>query len=281
MSFMKKIIAALLCAALLICLSACGEGSQQPSIAPVSSAAASSRVQSVAEPSEPAVDRRTPVRIMPIGDAMTEGDYYDVCGAYRAPLIKMLESDGVPYEFVGLYNTASENIPSGQQMHSSWDGASIFAVEKELPKMISLNPDIILLMFGRGEANDGINGEAFIEYFDKYIISKILKYFPYTEVYVASIPPIRELGGPKKMDKRDIAQRVTNPLIRELVEAKKAEGKKIEYVDMSLESTGLTWEDFSVDDNIKPLQSGNDKLAAVWHNAIKDKVAAISAEINR
>ena len=60
-----------------------------------------------------------------------------------------------------------------------------------------------------------------------------------------------------------------------------AEGKKIEFVDMSIEATGLTWEDFVTSDFVHPLAAGYEKIATQWHNAIKDKVAEISAEINK
>ena len=146
--------------------------------------------------------------------------------------------------------------------------------------MINLDPDIILVMVGRGESIDGINGEEFIAYFDKYVVKKLIKYFPDAVIYVASIPPVRAYAGPKEMDERDVAQTVTNPLIKSLIEAKKAEGSNIEWVEMNLETTGLVWEDFTVDDNVNPLPSGNEKLAAVWYNAIKDKIAEISDDIN-
>ncbi len=274
---MKRIIAIILCIAMLALSSACDSGDAVTPSADTSSVAdaSSEAASSIAE------ETKTPVKILPIGDSMTEGSRHDDCGGYRVPLIKMLEKDNVPYEFVGLYDTASDNTVSGQAMHSGKDGATIFEIEKALPKMINLKPDIILLMVGRQEATDGIHAEKFIEYFDKYIIKKIIKYFPDAVVYVSSIPPVREYAGPKRMDENDIAQKVTNPLMKALIEAKQAEGASIEWVDMSLEATGLTWEDFLTDDNVNPLPSGNEKLAAVWYNAIKEKISEISANINK
>lgn len=275
---MKKLFVLLLCIAVFFTFAGCGDASPAQSDAMLSDAQAvsSESVSSVDE-----TDTRIPVKILPIGDAMTEGCRHNACGGYRVPLLKLLDEDKVPYEFVGLYDTGSVNVTNGQVMHSGQEGATVFSIEKVLPKMIKLNPDIILLMVGRVESVSGVNGEEFIKYFDKYTVEKILKYFPDATVYVASIPPIREYAGPKSMDENDIAQKLTNPLMKELVESKKANGAKIEWVDMGIDATGLVWEDFTVDDNIYPLPSGNEKLAAVWHDAIKDKISEISAQINQ
>ncbi len=273
---MKRIFAIALLAVVLLVMPSCGDGT-----AAQASSAAESSVSVEATSSASDIQEKQPVKIMPLGDAMTEGLLYGECGGYRVPLLKMLDEDKVPYEFVGLYSTGSRNITNGMIMHSGKGDATLFSVDKALPKMINLKPDVVLVMLGRAEHISGVSGEAFIEYFDKYVVSKVIKYFPDATVYVASIPPERAYAGPKRMNDDDSAQLVTNPLIKQLVETKKGEGANIEFVDMSAEATGLVWEDFDVDENSYPLPSGNEKLATVWHAAIKDKIAEISANINK
>lgn len=283
---MKKITAVLICIVLLFAFTACGESSatdtSTPDSKPVPSAAQSKddAVSSESVSSVPET-KKEPVKIMPMGDSLTQGGEHDGCGAYRPALLKMLDEDGVPYQFVGTHNWSSKLVFNGQVMHSGYGGMDVFGMEKELDNMKSLDPDIILLMLGRNDASGGITGETFAQVYYDRVIAKLYEMFPDVVIYVASIPPIRVYGGGETLDMSDKAQLLSNPAIKAMVEAKKAEGKKIEFVDMSIEATGLTWEDFVTSDFVHPLAAGYEKIATQWHNAIKDKVAEISAEINK
>ncbi len=286
---MKKLIAILLCLSFVFCFAACGEdaavnSSTDDASSAVESTESKEDVASVAssEPvqSEAVEVKKTPVKIMPMGDSLTHGKEHDNCGAYRPALIKMLDEDGVPYQFVGTHNWSSNKITNGQVMHSGYGGSTVFKMEPELENMKNLDPDIILLMLGRNDSSD-ITGETFTKYYYEKIISKLYEMFPGVTVYVASVPPMRRYTGEEALDPNDRAVNLINPAIKTMVEEKKAAGDKIEFVDMSAEATGLTWEDFTKEDFVHPLPESYTKIATQWHNAIKDKVAELSAEINK
>ena len=68
------------------------------------------------------------------------------------------------------------------------------------------------------------------------------------------------------------------PAYREYVEQKKAAGYKIDFVEMTAESTGIVWSDFTAEDYCHPLPDGYEKIAKVWYAAIKDTVDQIQKE---
>ncbi len=296
---MKKLISLMLGIAMLFTLNSCGEDTaaissidgtsttvvesveDSSSVAEVSSVAT---VVSEAASSVPTETDKKPVKIMPLGDSLTEGANHDVCGAYRVPLLKMLDEDGVPYEFVGFHSISSANVTNGQIMHSGKGGATVISTNKEnLPKCKDLNPDIVLVMLGTNDTMQGLTGDYFAEYLYNLVIAELYKMYPGVTVYVATIPPLRMPAGTDALNTEDKSQTLSNPAIKAMVKQKKAEGDKIELVDMSPEASGITWQDFDDDgkDTVHPKPSGNEKIATQWHNAIKDKIAEISAEINK
>ncbi len=277
---MKKLIAILLCLSLVFCFAACGEDTAVNSDTDdASSAVASSESVS----SVPEQDTRKPVKIMPLGDSLTEGANHNQCGAYRVPLLKMLDEDGVPYEFVGFHSISSANVTNGQVKHSGKGGATVFTTADEnLPKCKGLDPDIVLVMLGTNDAMQNVTGEIFAKYYYEKVISKLYEMFPGVTVYVATIPPL-VIYGTQNLNTENKSQTESNPAIKKMVEERKAAGDKIELVDMSPEASGITGQDFDEDgkDTVHPAPSGNEKIAKQWHNAIKDKIAEISAEINK
>ncbi len=288
---MKKLFAIILCISLAFCFSACGDNTASTQSSEVasskieSSEAAPSTVEvsSAAVSSVPEVDTRKPVKIMPLGDSLTEGANHQQCGAYRVPLLKMLDEDGVPYEFVGFHSISAGNVTNGQVKHSGKGGATVITTAQEnLPKCEGLDPDIVLVMLGTNDTMQGLTGEHFAQYYDNLIIQKLYEMYPDVMIYVATIPP-SVVYGTQNLDTNNKGQTESNPALKAMVEKRKSMGFKIELVDMSPEASGITGQDFDDDgkDTVHPKPSGNEKIATQWHKAIKDKIAEISAEINK
>ncbi len=279
---MKKLLSAIICIALVLSLVACGGGTGDTS-ADVSSASASSTVSSKAQ-SKPTSSRTVsivkkdePVRIMPMGDSLTQGKEHNNCGAYRPALLEMLDNDGIEYVFTGKHDWSAQNITNFQMMHSGTGGATVESLAKELPEIANRNPDIVLLMIGR---NNDYHGEPLAERIYDLLVKPMLEMYPNVTVYVASIPPIRMWNGAESLNMNDKAQTDSYPAIKAMVEAHKSAGEAVEFVDMSAEATGLTWEDFNEEDHVHPLPESYAKIATQWHNAIKDKVKEISDKKN-
>lgn len=292
---MKRIISTLLCLVLVFTCTACGNTAKEDSVnssddtSIVTSsqdntdsdtdsdtasveAVSSENVSSVAKPV-------TPVKIMPLGDSLTQGGQHKT-SAYRGFLSEMLTADGLNYQFVGSHNWSADSITDGQVMHSGYGGATIFTLEKELPSMADCDPDIVLLMIGRNDTTQGMNGPYFIELMYTRVISKLFEMYPGVMVYCASVPPCRGSNGAENLSTNDNAQTVSYEALKAMIAEKKAAGDNIEFVDMSAAASGLTWEDFTADDFVHPLPEGYKKIAVQWHNAIKDKVAEIDKKLN-
>ncbi len=288
---MKKLLAVLLCAVMLLSFAACGEETPNTQSEAVSSEAVSSEdvsseaVSSEAVSSVAPVVKKKPVKIMPLGDSLTQGGDHNNSGAYRKPLGEMLDEAGLTYEFVGSHNWSKENITNGQIMHSGYGGIQVLGLDKELEKMKDCDPDIVLLMVGRNDNTNGITADTFTKLLYEKIISVLYKMFPDVTVYVGSIPPTRrkvdgvgieELGTAST----DKALGVTYEATKAMVEEKKAAGDKIEFVDMSAEASGLTWEDFDDKDTVHPLMSGYEKIATQWYNAIEKQAFELEKQLN-
>ena len=282
---MKRILSIILCIVLISALTACGGnpdtsadtssvGSEAVSSVSASSAAASSRVVS-------AVQKDKPVRILPMGDSLTQGGQHEPpVSAYRGFLGEMLDGDGVEYVFTGAHDWSGESITNYQLMHSGYGGADVNYLAEELPKIENRDPDIVLLMVGRNDNTGGNYGEPLAQKIYDKLVKPMLDMFPDVTVYVASVPPIRDYGGGEWIDEGDRAQVYTNPAIKKMVEEHKKAGERVEFVDMGIEATGLVWQDFTAEDFVHPQADGYKKIAEQWHNAIKDKVAEISKQIN-
>ncbi len=285
---MKRIIALLLCAVMLFSLTACGEDKgAASSVADVSSKVESKveATSSVAASSAAPVVKKNPVKIMPLGDSLTQGGDHDNSGAYRKPLGEMLDKAGLTYEFVGSHNWSKDNITNGQIMHSGYGGIQVLGLDKELEKMKDCDPDIVLLMVGRNDNTNGITADTFTNLLYNNIISVLYEMFPGVTVYVGSIPPARRKVDGVGIEElsnasNDKAQGVTYEATKKMVEDKKAAGDKIEFVDMSAEASGMTWEDFDAEDTVHPLMSGYEKIANQWYNAIEKQAFELEKELN-
>ncbi len=281
---MKKIIALVLCVVIAFTLCSCAGGTEDTSTE--ASGAVSSTVSSAAESSKAAssrvvsiVQKDKPVRILPMGDSLTQGKEHDNCGAYRPALLEMLDNDGVEYVFTGKHDWSRDNVKNFQFMHSGYGGATVELLASELQHVKNRDPDIVLLMIGRNDSGKGYYGSDLSDKIRDQLVIPMLEMYPDATIYVAGIPPKRN-GSDKTMNTGERPQTESNPAIKAMVEELKSEGKPVKFVDMSVEATGLTYEDYNEQDSTHPLPVGYEKIAKQWHNAIKDDVKAISDKIN-
>ena len=163
----------------------------------------------------------------------------------------------------------------GNWMHSGFGGATVQSLSDSLETMADCNPDIILLMIGRNDNTKGISAEQTVKNLDELLVSRLYEMFPDVHIFLANPPPDRVYGGGESLNLNDNALRTYLPAYRQYVEDKKAQGFNIDFVEMSIESTGFVWQDFTAEDFVHPLPVGYEKLAKVWYAAIKDKVVEI------
>ncbi len=282
MKFIKVILALVLCASLMCLCASCGDvSSSSTSSKPSSpSSTSSKKPSSVADPSSDVVSETTSktdvskpvVKIMPIGDSLTQGGQHKT-SAYRGFLSEMLTEGGYSTKFVGCHNWSSDFITDGNVMHSGFGGAKTYTLAKELPSMAECDPDIILLMIGRNDITEGTNPTNLVDYINKHLVQELYKMFPDVHIFVASVPVIRNMSAEElKLD----SDTKYAPKIKEYVEGQKAAGKKMDFVDMSVAYTNLTWEDFTAEDFVHPQPEGYKKIAKRWYDCITDKITEIA-----
>jgi lysophospholipase L1-like esterase len=153
------------------------------------------------------IKKGVPVKIMPVGDSITEGKYTQ--GGYRKTLYQMLKDNGYSVTFVGKedngdpandtgFSTGMEN-PNHEGYGSARIGMLLNGGTTEkhtaLPIKTSLannHPDVVLVLLG---ANDifGITPTDRMRQTMERLVSTIFEQNPNTIVVLASIPPIAKI----------------------------------------------------------------------------------------
>lgn len=234
-----------------------------------------------------------PLRILPLGDSITRGSYmaryedgpYQGSGiglpnpdggGYRKPLQERLRTAGVVFDFVGDLNYRAygrdgvvdpDFDPDHHGLAGFSNGAllkggvvptprdvlnalkvrqiSVPAIDKVLNKH---QPDVILLMSGANGFNAVVRDELILA----------IGEHSRAHLFVATIPPQK---APRRGWERVPDYNASLPAV---VEAQKKAGKPVTLVDMYAALS----EDDLLSDGVHPSQSGMEKMADVWFDAI-------------
>lgn len=190
---------------------------------------------------------KTTVKIMPMGDSITDGVFFP--GGYRTYLWSMLQQNGYNVDFVGsLANGSSDLGDWNHEGHIGWDTGTLAGASSSL--VVAAQPDIILLHIGTNDLDHGSPGETITGSLST-LLANIFAAKPDTFVIVSTIVTSRG-------DKNAWAN--YNGAIPGLVSIYRGQGRRISYVDMS---QGLTEADLY--DGIHPNTTGYIKMAAYWY----------------
>ncbi|WP_432969147.1 cellulose binding domain-containing protein [Dactylosporangium sp. CA-233914] len=189
------------------------------------------------------------VRIMPLGDSLTEG--LSVAGGYRIDLWSKLVAGGYKVDFVGSMSNGPSTLGDhDHEGHSGWTIAQIDAnVGTWLP---TYTPRTILLHIGTNDiyGSDPAGAPARLG----TLLDHITTLAPNAEVFVAQIIPVSCC---------DATVRTYNAAIPGLVQTRVNAGKHLHLVDMY---SALSTADLL--DGIHPGTIGYGKMATVWYNAL-------------
>ena len=214
------------------------------------------------------------INIMPLGDSLTAG-YPDTCG-YRNYLCDILLDEGYNFMFVGPNKTDADrleryNFPVEYSNHSAQGGWTLSAVLSNKEKLFAekFNPDIVLLMI---TTND-LPGHLDIQLEERYreLVAYIFRCYPDVTLYCGNPIPKRDKAG----NITEVNDRIVNweiPFLKDLAADKQENGYDMRYVDMTNKTLNYVAEDIREDDLIHPTDSGNQKLATAWYNAIKSRL---------
>lgn len=236
------------------------------------------------------VELDAPLRIMPLGDSITEGqidrDIPNVLHeGYRIGLWNRLVDFGLPFDFVGTLSSGTEDLPdTDHEGHSGFSTNQLTFGKTNDPDsgvdiwIPATNPNMILLMIGTN--NSGNPPEDMLADLDE-LIDRILNQNGFTgELLVATIPPIDPAG---RFEERIPTLEAYNAGIPNVVNAYIQQGNNVSFVDMVNVQNGLTIEDINEppnDPGIHPTAEGYDKIANFWFNAILNQVGTTEALSN-
>lgn len=220
------------------------------------------------------------VRILPLGDSLTQGD--GTPSAYRYDLFRLLSAAGIPHRFVGGVLGADWRLPPDCRYHSSRGGitsATLAAyhtpAEKEyIPAWAEAakEAEVVLLYIGTNDAYRGLAVEEFADRVHR-LIDIVYGYSPaLSTVFVATM---RSRSGPGEK------QRAMNALLLDpaFTADEAARGHDVRVVDLNGEGTPENLPtDYPKDDG-HPNADGNRKLAEIWYAAIADRVRELAATL--
>lgn len=201
--------------------------------------------------------RRTPknaVRIMPLGDSITEGVNSYRYGGYRVVLSQLCQAEGWHVQFVGSQQSGPPNLADKHhEGHSGWRIDQISA--HIVPWLQKAQPQVILLHIGTNDLRQGYSVAVALDRLD-YLIDQISTIQPNAIILVAQIVPQGDSAINKKVVQYDNA-------IPALVAQKVVLGQKVEYVDM-YDAVPVSY----VSDHIHPNTTGYALMAHVWYRAL-------------
>ena len=252
---MKKIIAGLTASTLAVCMTA----------------------SLTAFPEE---EQEQKLRVMPLGDSITDGFTGDPEGGYRLTLWNMLKENGYTEEidFVGpqgLDSTVWDS--SGSDMnHAGYSGFAIADIPNQRSGIYDFSDwlmqeypaDVVMLQIGTNDilssALDGMDERL------ELLIDTILTYIPEDGLlYVSTIPymdaNVTNYTDAYTVEEMDKAVDDYNAEIREIVSRKQTEGKPIAQADIN---SVLTKEDLL--DGVHPNATGYEKMGKYWYGKLTE-----------
>ena len=214
--------------------------------------------------------KNTPVRIMPIGDSITEGKFLS-SGGYRSLLQDMLKKAGYTVTFVGKEDNGDPANATGFSVgltngnHEGYgsmridqlmdggsaEGHSVPAIEATLD---ADKPDVILMMLGTNDLIQQYKLGDVVSRLDQ-LVGRIYAHDPKVKLVLAAPTPMAGDRGP--------LTQVFGSGVAVIVAKYKAMGDDISLADMT---DALTTSDLG--DGIHPTAIGYAKMTNVWFQTL-------------
>ncbi len=211
----------------------------------------------------------TVVRIMPVGDSITDGSSYSSPGnggpggGYRRPLWLSLTNAGYNVDYVGLLtiNPATDvPMPTHHEGHSGWKIDQIYSNMVNAVFGNTEDPDVLLIMIGTNDFGGGYDVNNATNRINQ-LIGLVTTRWPYCKVIVASLT---RRGAPYEAN----IQTNFNNSLPGIVSNYQAVGKQVYFTDMH---SAVPLSDFP--DSLHPNTNGYVKMATNWFPAITNVIS--------
>lgn len=215
------------------------------------SAAAEGAGQSSASAGQ-AVAAASALRVMPLGDSITDGVGSSTGNGYRGPLWDRLGSGGYSLDFVGTSRAGSMADPDNEG-HSGWRIDQIDSLANA--SLSRYRPNVVTLMIGTNDLGQNYQVPTAPARLNS-LIDRVVAASPDATVLVASLvvstnPTVEANRG------------WFNQQIPGIVQAKQAAGKHVRQVDMGALTAG------DLADGLHPNDAGYRKMAAAFDSGIR------------
>jgi lysophospholipase L1-like esterase len=199
------------------------------------------------------------VRVMPLGDSITDGVGVTGGGSYRVGLWQRLANAGIATDFVGSLSNGPASL--GDHDHEGHSGWRIDQIDANITGWIQQsNPRTILLHIGTndiGQNYDVANAPARLS----ALIDKIRADAPQVQLFVAQLIPTANAANEQKTQ-------TFNAALPAIIAQK---GPLTHLVDMH---SAITTADLA--DGLHPNAAGYDKMAAKWYSALQAVPGSLS-----
>ncbi|SCF27692.1 ricin-type beta-trefoil lectin domain protein [Micromonospora mirobrigensis] len=211
-------------------------------------------VTGVVAPAGPAdAESNGGVRVMPLGDSITEGT--QVPGGYRIGLWQRLANGRYTTDFVGSQYNGPGSL--GDHDHEGHPGWRIDQIDANIVGWLnSYQPHTLLLHIGTNDILQNYNVSTAPNRLST-LIDRITSTAPAAEVFVAQLTPLANSG-------QEAAVRTFNAAVPGIVQAKANAGRHVHLVDMH---SAVPTADLI--DGIHPTATGYDRMAAAWYAALQ------------
>lgn len=203
-----------------------------------------------------------PVRIMPLGDSITEAGWgLPIQGSYRTSLYELSTAAGFNVDFIGTFSdTGNSGPPDGH--HQGEGGARIDLIQANIGTWLNSveDPDVILLLDGTNDFWQNYQ-IATIQARLSGLIADIATRRPYAKTIVSNLP-LRTDSALIEAQQSEF-----NATIPGIVAEQVALGRQVSWVDMH---SALTPLDLMID-GVHPSTSGYSKIA----DALVPAIAAV------
>lgn len=215
------------------------------------------------------------LRIMPLGDSITDGFTGDPVGGYRLTLWQMLEENGYTdhIDFVGP-NWGGDGIDPN---HAGYSGYAIADIPNQRSGIYNFSEwlmqnypaDIVMLQIGTNDILSSYELDAMGDRLE-LLVDTVLTYIPEDGLlYLATIPymdaDVTNYTDAYTVEEMDKAVDDYNAQVKQLVAEKQAEGKPIVLSDINAQ---LTKQDLL--DGVHPSATGYQKMGAYWYSQLTE-----------
>jgi len=213
----------------------------------------------VTQPGVAAAESNGGVRVMPLGDSITEGT--QIPGGYRTGLWQRVAGAGYRVDFVGTQFNGPAAL--GDHDHQGHPGWRIDQIDATIAGWLrTAGPRTVLLHIGTNDILQNYNVSSAPSRLSA-LVDRITAAAPTADVFVATIIPLASAN-------QEAAARTFNAALPGIVQSKVNSGKRVHLVDMH---AALTTADLI--DGIHPTAGGYDKMAATWYAALRSVPGSI------